>query len=354
MLLTNTNRHGGRGVSSYSAETDARPRAVAYELAGNTLQRTAFLQFSGAGSDSADWRALSVCLSASYACVCVDKPGYFGTSAVEAYSLDTIARDAFAACSHLGVRRFVVIGHSLGLLAAIRFVRLYADRLPVAALVSLDGVTLNPAAVAIVEHMGRNAGLLETLRRRLMRSGMLNLGPGENDYPAPYVRLVGQSALRDTLAERRQRAHQRAVAQELLAVPEVVSGFVLDEVGWLPPVHVIRAQQNAAGIEQQPEALAFPELAELMQRDTLESEAWSRELAARTGGTFEAVASEHFVQWHRPAWLARRLRLLADAVSARPLPGNTPSLGKSSASKSSASESSPSERSVRARSAGAR
>jgi len=349
MLLTNTNRHGGRGVSSYSAETGARPRAVAYELAGNTLQRTAFLQFSGAGSDSADWRALSVCLSASYACVCVDKPGYFGTSAVEAYSLDTIARDAFAACSHLGVRRFVVIGHSLGLLAAIRFVRLYADRLPVAALVSLDGVTLNPAAVAIVEHMGRNAGLLGTLRRRLMRSGMLNLGPGENDYPAPYVRLVGQSALRDTLAERRQRAHQRAVAQELLAVPEVVRGFVLDEVGWLPPVHVIRAQQNAAAIEQQPEALAFPELAELLRRDTVESEAWSRELAARTGGTFEAVASEHFVQWHRPAWLARRLRLLADAVSASPLPGSALSHRESSAS-----ESSPSERSVRARSAGAR
>jgi hypothetical protein len=48
------------------------------------------------------------------------------------------------------------------------------------------------------------------------------------------------------------------------------------------------------------------------------SEEWNRRLATRSGGSYAAIESDHFIQWHHPQWLAEHVEALLPKASNMP------------------------------------
>lgn len=76
------------------------------------------------------WSGVSQKLNRSYRMVCVDLPGH-GESACYGYvhSMELMAGAVKAVLDHLRLRRYVMIGHSMGGYAALAFAELYPDHL---------------------------------------------------------------------------------------------------------------------------------------------------------------------------------------------------------------------------------
>ena len=86
--------------------------------AGETKPTLVFLHFFGGSSRT--WEPVAAELALEYPCVALDLRGYGETEVTEAggetasYSLDLTAADVVEAITHLGLREYVLVGHSMG------------------------------------------------------------------------------------------------------------------------------------------------------------------------------------------------------------------------------------------------
>lgn len=76
------------------------------------------------------WDVFSNALSGRYRVVAIDLPGHGGTECIGyVHSMELMAETVKAVLNHLGLRRYVLVGHSMGGYVCLAFAELYPDNL---------------------------------------------------------------------------------------------------------------------------------------------------------------------------------------------------------------------------------
>lgn len=141
------------------------------------------------GGSARTWRPVIACLPASTRNIVLNQRGWGGSVATDGrYDLDALADDVLAVTEALGVRRFILVGHSMGG----KIAQIVAGRRPD----GLEGLVLvapaPPTPMEVPEDPRRNArvlpvagGYLAGARRavRLLPSGY-SAGAGHRRYAA--------------------------------------------------------------------------------------------------------------------------------------------------------------------------
>jgi pimeloyl-ACP methyl ester carboxylesterase len=292
-------------------------RTVSYYVYKNILPCPWIICFSGAGSDSFDWLIAAKDLSSIANVLIVDKPGFLGTAPYpEPLAQEQIALDVMAICKDEQVGRAHLIGHSLGYLSALIFAYQSRDRFETSSITSLDGISLNPLSIEVLNQMAPSDNLFQTAYNRLLSFGFLKLSPRERDYPSRFFSHANDDYLKKIMKQRGTRRHNKSIWFESMMTPKWCNKFhksqALKDVMTNIPQHCLQAVEVSRPFDEQPEVKYFPHLRELFFSEHDEKIEWCKQTARESGGFYESIDSEHFIQWHFSKEVTRFMKLVLE------------------------------------------
>jgi pimeloyl-ACP methyl ester carboxylesterase len=271
--------------------------------------------FSGAGSDSFDWLLVLEELSSSANLLIVDKPGFLGTEPHgEALNQEQIAADVMAVCKKLSIHRAHLIGHSLGYLSALNLAHQFKQTFETLSITSLDGVSFNPLSTEVIKQMAPKDSFFQRIINTILRLGFIRLSPAVKDYPTGYLNQANKDYLEKVMKLRRSRRHNKAVWHESAMTPIWCEQFgasnnirrVLMDI----PQHCLQAVEQNRPFDEQPEIIYFPHLRQLFMDEFHEKIEWCKQTSSASGGVYQSIDSEHFIQWHYPSEVSRFMKLI--------------------------------------------
>lgn len=290
-----------------------RGRVVSYLSFQNAPECPWLICFSGAGSDSFDWLAVQEEISEFANILIVDKPGFLSTdSYTEVLSQDQIARDVEEVCSELLITKAHLLGHSLGYLSALVFAIQSKDSVETLSITSLDGISFNPLSIEVLKRMAPSGFIFDKVVSRLLSKGFFTLTPKKKDYPSGYFNHADKFYLRGVFKRRRTRRHNRSVWVESIMTPKWCEVYSADSniksVLASIPQHCLQAVEVSRPFDEQPEVKFFPQLRQLFWDELQEKIDWCKHISVHSGGYYQSIDSEHFIQWHYPMEVAAFLK----------------------------------------------
>ncbi len=143
-------RGRSKSTTMLSSCTSADGLRIRWSQTGHSPKTVIFVH--GWTCDQTVWRSQISCLATTYRVVTLDLPGHGQSQPVEnaAFSMDLLAHAVEAVRFQTKAARVVLVGHSLGAQAILRYNLLYPGR--AAALVLVEGVVRHSKMLALAAH----------------------------------------------------------------------------------------------------------------------------------------------------------------------------------------------------------